>query len=515
MQPQEYWYNDKANQAVDFISELKNTAGRFSRKKFNLQTFQDQFLRELFGNVNEEGERIYREVYFQLPRKNGKTELAAAIILYCLLQDDEFGAEIYSAATSRDQAGKVFQAATAMVMMEPSLAKRLTVIESQKRIVRYETNSFYRAISAEAGTAHGFNAHVIIYDELHEARSRELYDVLKTSMGARTQPLFISITTAGWDRHSVCYQQYEYAKRVRAGHVEDKTFLPVIYEAEVDDDWQDPAVWAKANPALDKFRSLADMESLAKRALEIPSLENNFRRLFLNQWVQQEVRWMPMKDWDDCDTPLDRSVLAGHHCYAGLDLSSTTDISALSLVFDIEGTFHVLPVFFIPEEGMREREHRDRVPYSQWVRDGYVIPTPGNVIDYAYIRREIQQLNRVFPIQEIAYDRWGATQLAVQLEGEGFTMVQFGQGYASMSAPTKELLTLVLGRKLVHGNNPVLRFMADCCVSVSDEAGNVKLTKKGSTHRIDGIIATIMGLDRCQRHAEVQNPYDSEGIFYV
>lgn len=285
------------NRAVRLMNNLTHT-GDYSGRAFKLRPWQASIIRKLFSTKN--GVRIYRSCLMMLPRKNGKTELAAAIGIYCLLFDGVTGGEIYLAAADRDQASKVFQAMVTMIQNDPELERVVDIIQSQKRIVHRASGSFCRAISAEAYSKHGFNASAIIYDELHAAPSRELYDVLVTSQGGRLQPLMIVISTAGYDRHSILWELYAHATRVLEQPDLDPTFLPIIYEAAKDADWTDEKIWKQANPALGDFRSLEDMRILAERAKEIPAQENTFRRLYLNQWTEQAERWIPMVSWDAC-----------------------------------------------------------------------------------------------------------------------------------------------------------------------------------------------------------------------
>lgn len=443
------------------------------------------------------------------------SELGAAIALYLLFADGEIGAEIYSAAGEKGQASLVFNVGAQMVRYSPALMKRSKIIDSQKRIVNYQTGSFYSAISAEAYSKFGYNAHGIIFDELHTQPDRDLWDVLTTSTGARSQPLIFAITTAGYDRHSICWEQHDYACKVRDGIIDDPTFLPVIYAAPEDADWQDENAWFDCNPALGVFRSLDEMRNLGQKAKENPALEMVFRRLYLDQWTNSVERWMPMEKWDECDEEI--SDLEGRDCYAGLDLSATTDLTALALVFPDGDSYDVLMHFWIPEDTMREKERKDRVPYSTWVKRGYVTATPGNVIDYHSIQHKLEEYAELYNVKEVAFDRWGATKLSQDLTDAGFTMVPFGQGFASMAAPTKELMTLVLSGKIRHGGNPVLRWNADNMVVKTDPAGNLKPDKEKATQKIDGVVAFIMGLDRATRHSEMEgvSVYDERGLATV
>jgi len=504
---------EKAERVRKFISHLKHTKGKYAGKPFVLTDWQwNDIIKPLFGTVKKDGTRQYRTAYIEIPKKNGKSELAAAVALYLLFADREPGAEIYSVAADRDQASIVFNVAAQMVRQSPVLSKRCKVIDSTKRIVVYKTASFYHAVSADVPTKHGVNPHGVIFDELHAQPNRDLWDVFTTSGGTRTQPLVFAITTAGYDRHSICWEVHEYAMKVLKGVIEDPSFFAYIRAASEKDDWTDEKVWYKANPALGDFRSIEEMRIACKRAKEVPAFQNTFRRFYLNQWVRQEERWMPLDKWDECAFEVDMDELAGLKCYAGIDLSSTTDITALVLVFPFGDSFKVLPFFWVPEENIYERVRRDKVPYDVWVKKGYIEATEGNVIDYKAIRQKILQLSERFEIVEIAFDRWGMTQLSQDLDDEGFTMVPFGQGFASMSAPTKELMALVLSQKIHHGGNPVLRWMADNMVVKQDPAGNIKPDKSKSTEKIDGMVALIMALDRAIRHKKGGSVYDERGV---
>ncbi|MFA4973655.1 MAG: terminase TerL endonuclease subunit [bacterium] len=508
-----------AERAVRFIEALRQTKGQWAGQRLKLMEWQKRdIIVPLFGTLNADGMRQYRTCYVELPRKNGKSTLAAGVANLLAFADGEMGAEVYSAASDRDQASLVFNEAASMVKQSPALSRHMKVIESQKRIINYTTSSFYRAISAEAYSKHGFNAHAVIYDELHAAADRELWDVLRTSMGARRQPLMFVITTAGVDRNSICWEMHDYALKVLSGVVEDPTFLPVIYAAPDDADWKDEKVWAAANPALGEFRALDEIRMLAHQAAETPAFEMTFRRLYLNQWVNSYERWMPLDKWDACGGLVDMDSLKGRPGYAGLDLSATTDLTALGIDFPREDSTHdILVHFWIPADTMREKERKDRVPYSEWVRQGYITATPGNVIDYKSIMQYLVEARERFDIREVAFDRWGATKLSQDLIDAGFVMVPFGQGFASMSAPTKELMTLVLGGKVRHGGNPVLRWNVDNIVVNQDPAGNLKPDKARSTQRIDGVVALIMALDRATRHAGELGPsvYESRGVITI
>jgi phage terminase large subunit-like protein len=500
---------------VQFINALTHTNGKYAQQTFDLRPWQKSIVQKLF-KAKKNGERQYRTCLLMLPRKNGKSEMAAAVALYGLLADGEIGAEVYSAAADKDQAALVFNVAAQMVRNDPYWNSQCEIVDSQKRIVYRKTGSFYRAISAEAYSKHGFNASMVIYDELHAAPNRELWDVLTTSMGARVQPLVFAISTAGYDRNSILWELYSHAKNVERQPDLDPTFLPLIFEAPIDADWTDEAVWKAANPALDDFRSIEEMRIAAQRAKSIPAQQNTFRRLYLNQWTEQDERWLDMALWDGCAGSVDVAALQGRECYAGLDLASTRDVTAFVMVFpDGEGGYDVVPHFWVPADSLAGRVKRDRVPYDQWRDAGVMHVTDGNVCDYDRVRADIMELSEQFDIREIAYDRWGATQLVTQLQADGAECIPLGQGFASMSAPTKELDKLILGRQIRHGGHPVLRWMAGNVAVEQDAAGNLKPSKKKSTERIDGIVALVMAIDRATRNADTTSVWEDENYEMV
>jgi phage terminase large subunit-like protein len=492
-----------ADQAVNFIQCLTHTKGIWSGKRFLLMPWQEQIIRDIFGTLKPNGYRQFNTAYIEIPKKNGKSELAAAVALKLLCADYEDGAEVYGCAADRQQASIVFEVAADMVRNSSSLSKYCKVNKSQKRITYTPRNSFYQVLSAEAYSKHGFNVHGVIFDELHAQQDRRLFDVMTKGSGdARTQPLFFLITTAGTDIHSICYEQHQKAQDILKGRKVDPTFYPVIYGADENDDWTDPKVWQKANPSLGSTITLDKVQAACESAKQNPAEENAFRQLRLDQWVKQAVRWMPMDKWEKCKCDIDESELEGRVCYGGLDLSSTTDITAFVLVFpplDDDEPYIILAYFWIPEENMDIRVRRDHVPYDVWERQGYLQTTEGNVVHYGFIEKFIEDLGERFNIKEIAFDRWGATQMVQNLEGMGFTVVPFGQGFKSMSPPTKELLKLVLEKKIAHNGHPVLRWMMDNVVIKKDPSGNIKADKEKSPEKIDGAIATIMALDRAIR----------------
>ena len=516
-----YYDKEYADFAVDFIESLCHTKGTWAGKRFELMDWQEQIIRDLFGILKPNGYRQFNTAYIEIPKKNGKSELAAAVALLLTCGDGEQRAEVYGAAADRQQASIVFDVAADMVRMCPALNKRVKILASQKRLIYEPTNSFYQVLSAEAYSKHGFNVHGVVFDELHSQPNRKLYDVLTKGSGdARMQPLFFLITTAGTDTHSICYEVHQKAQDIIDGRKIDPTFYPVIYGADDTEDWTSPKVWKKCNPSLGETIGMDKVKTACESAKQNPGEENSFRQLRLNQWVKQAVRWMPMDKWDKCAFAVNEEQLQGRVCYGGLDLSSTTDITAFVLVFpplDENDKYIILPYFWIPEDTLDLRVKRDHVPYDVWQRQGYLQTTEGNVVHYGYIERFIEELGKKFNIREIAFDRWGAVQMVQNLEGMGFTVVPFGQGFKDMSPPTKELMKLTLEQKLAHGGHPVLRWNMDNIFIRTDPAGNIKADKEKSTEKIDGAVATIMALDRAIRcgNDTSESVYNDRGILFI
>nr|WP_316242382.1 terminase TerL endonuclease subunit [Limosilactobacillus fermentum] len=515
-------YNeDAADFAVSFIECLCHTKGTWAGKPFELIDWQEKIIRDIFGTLKPNGYRQFNTAYIEIPKKQGKSELAAAVSLLLCCADGEERAEVYGCAADRQQATIVFDVAADMVRMNPALKKRVKILASQKRIIYQPTNSFYQVLSADAYSKHGFNVSGVIFDELHTQPNRKLYDVMTKGSGdARTQPLYFLITTAGTDTHSICYEIHQKALDIMSGRKHDPTFYPVIYGSKESDDWTDPSIWKKANPSLGITVSIDKVKAAFNSAKENPAEENTFRQLRLNQWVKQSVRWMPMDKWDACAFPVDERALEGRVCYGGLDLSSSTDITAFVLVFPPEDEsegFTILPHFWIPEDNVDLRVRRDHVPYDIWKKQGYLETTEGNVIHYGYIEQFIDDLGKKYNIREIAFDRWGAVQMVQNLEGLGFTVVPFGQGFKDMSPTTKELMKLTLEKKIAHGGHPVLRWMMDNIFIRTDPAGNIKPDKAKSTEKIDGVVATIMALDRAIRNEGETGDsiYDERGLLFL
>ena len=531
------WLDEEAAQKViDFFAEcLKHIEGAKAGQPFELELWEQAFVGNLFGwkRKNEFGKvvRRYREALLYVPRKNGKTPLVAGLCNYVLFCDGEAGAQIYSAAAEREQATYLFRHAKGMVEREPELERRAKIfggVGHRSIVLREDEASVYKVLSADADTKHGGNSHMVIVDELHAQPNRELVDVLQTSMASanRAQPLFINITTADWDRPSICNEKYEYACKVRDGIFKDKSFLPMIYEAKPEDDWQNPDTWRKANPNLGISVSMEHLERECRRAKETPGYENTFKRLHLNMKTASESRWLPMDAWRECGraevelcgelTPVEREKsLAGRSCYGGLDLAKTQDVAALELAFpESDGGIKLLSYFWVPEETAEERERKARVPYATWGRQGFMELTPGNQIDYAYIRHRVYQLAKDFEIIDIRFDPWNATQIAQDMQNDGINVVEFRQSVVNFNEPCREFESLVRARKLYHGNHPVLTWMADNVMVKTDPSGNIRPVKPehGNTQKVDGIVAGVMATAGATIGRERESLYQSQGL---
>lgn len=507
---------ERADDAVRFIRNLRHTKARWAGVPFTLLAWQEKIIRDIFGTVKKDGLRQYKIAYVEIPKKSGKSELAAAVALYLLFADNEPGAEIYSAAADRQQAAIVFNVAATMVRQCPALAKRCKIIDSIKRIVVPGSNSFYQVLSSDVPTKHGLNVHGVIFDELHAQPDRKLYDVLTDGSGdARTQPLFFLITTAGDDpdRVSIGWEVHSYAKAVLDGTKVDPTFYGVIYGVDDEEaNWLDEDVWRQANPSLIRtvdgqevgtIRIETIREAVVK-ALDNPAKERTFRQLRLNQWVKNKAsKWISLEHWDATAGMVDPEKLRGRQCYGGLDLSSSVDLTAYCLLFPPvpeDELWRVLWWFWIPEENMKVRVERDKVPYDRWVRQGFIKTTPGNVIDNAFIRREVVASRDRHHIQEIGFDPWAALQLSLDLTDDGLTMVEVRQGYKSMSPAMKEIQKLIIAKQLAHGGNPVARWCFGNLEVKQDENENIRPVKGKSTQRIDGFVALVNATARAILH---------------
>ena len=502
-----------AGKAVAFIELLRHSKGEWRGQRLILAPWQRFLLGSLFGwKTTESGKRRFKRAYVEIPRKNGKSTLAAAVALYMLCADDEGAPECYTAATSRDQARIVFDECKRMVKASPPLSRRLGVYRAEITIDNQDAKLL--PLHAESSGLDGLNMHCGVVDEYHEHRSGEVVEKLRTSTGARTQSLLLIITTAGANIESACYVERAEAVQMLDGVTDDPSLFAFIACIDEGADWTDEENWRKANPNLGVSRSIETLREEFASAVHSPRKEAAFKRYYLDLWTNEEMRWLRLEDWKACDarklTPADMmDELAGATCYAGLDLSSVADLTAFCMYFPHTNT--LLARHYMPTDNMQTRERRDRVPFAQWVREGWIIPTSGNTTDTDEIRTDINKLSGVFDIREIAVDRWNTLTIGNQLIEDGFTMAQFGQGYASMSGPAKELEKLVQRHALRHGNNPVLTWQASVVVVEGDAAENIKPSKAKSRERIDGIVASVMAIGR----ANTATPVPVPALFFV
>jgi phage terminase large subunit-like protein len=551
----------EACRALHFIeSYCQHSKGEWAGQPFILAPWQCFLVWVLFGWFGPDGTRRFRIAYVEIARKNGKSTLAAAIGLYLTIADGEPGAEVYSAATKRDQARIVHREAVRMVKRSRRLQKWAQTFRDN--IVVLRTDSKYEPLGADADTMDGLNIHGAVVDELHAHKTRDAWDVLNTATGARRQPLIFAITTAGYDRTSICWEVREYCAQVLRGEVVDDEHFAYIATIDEGDDWRDESCWPKANPNLGLSAKLADLRRKARVAKRVPSFLNDFLRRHLDVWTSQDTTLIPMLQWDACPafplgadfaTPplagtmvafddqdkfwrdcrplrngkgltgeqvlfLAREYFKGRTCYGGLDLSSSLDLSAFVLAFPgtgADGRFYydLLCRFWLPERNMEDRAHRDGVAYPDWIRRGLIETTPGATLDYGTIMARILEDARDYDLREIAFDPFIATKLVQDLQAYNLEMVEMRPHFSSMSAGTKEFVALVADGRLRHGANPVLRWMADHVVAEMDHAGNMRPNKAKSTKRIDGVVAGIMALDRATRHSGgKRSVYEDRGV---
>ena len=486
-----------AQHAIDFFGFLKHYKGEWAGQPFTLRPWQAFIIGSMFGWKRADGTRRFRDAYVEVPRKNGKSTLAGGAALYLEVADGEPGAEVYSAATKRDQARIVFNTAQEMVAATPALRRRIRVFRN--RLVVPATRSKFEPLGADVDTLDGLDVHGAIIDELHAHKTRAAVDILDTATGARRQPLSLKITTAGSDRTSVCWEEHDYAVKVIEGLIDDDETFAFIATIDEGDDWADEAAWQKANPNYGVSVKPDDLRRKCAKAQKMVSAQNAFRRRHLDEWTEQVDRWVDLAVWDQGGTEFDPAPLVGRECIGGLDLSTKLDISAFQLVFPPEDgslIWHVISHFFVPEENVQKRQRKDRVPYDAWVKAGLMEATPGDIIDYDVIRRRINQQAELYVIREIAFDSWNAAQIGTQLMTDGFRMVEIRQGTRSMGGPSKDFEALVVARRLNHGNNPALRLMMANTAIRKDANDNYMPDKAKSNGRIDGIVATIMALGR-------------------
>lgn len=518
--PRGIWFDPvKAERAIEFFQYLKHSKGEWAGQTFALAPWELFIVWVIFGWMRKDGMRRFRLVYVEVARKNGKSTLGAGIGLKLAFADDEPGAEVYSAATKKDQAIIVHGEATRMVRATEDLADTITIFKNS--LTRPAKNQKYEPLGADEDTLDGLNVHGAIIDELHAHKTRGVYDLMDTATGARRQPMTFAITTAGVDQTdgSICWEQHVYCEQVLKGIIDDDKYFAYICSMDEKDDWQDERNWYKANPNLGISKKLDYMREQAKKAAKMPGFLNTFLRLDLNRWTQQVTRWIDMETWTaNTGAPVIESELAGQFCYGGLDLSSVSDLTAWVLLFPetSPGIATILCRFWCPESRLTDEHNRYRDQYQAWARDGWLTATLGNAIDYEAVKAQVLQDAQTFRLHEIAVDRlFQGYQLSMQLAEEGLTVAACGMGFMSMAGPTAELERRLLSRGLRHGGNPVLRWMANNVAVKQDPAGNKKPDKAQSQGKIDGIVALLLALDRDMRNQSTQSIYETRGFLDV
>jgi phage terminase large subunit-like protein len=496
---------------LKFARCLKLVEGEMAGKFFRPMAWHKEVINGIFGPVDDDGFRKVREAYISVPRKNSKTSLMAVLSCWFLFAEGEPGAQIYICASSTDQASVCFRMITGMIRQQPTLKSMCRITEYRHEILVPETNSKLKVLSKLAEQGHGLNPSLVIYDELHLAKKRDLYDAMITGMGARRQPLMVAITTAGHDRRSLAFEKYRYGKSIIAGTIKDDSFYAYISEPEDGDDWHDPKVWEKVNPAWGISIKPSFIETQFRQAVNTPSFENTFRQLYLNEWVSQSQRWLSMKEWDEAGTDVTLDECKDVVFTGGLDLSATQDMTAFVLCGDLNGKDILFPFFFLPSETVSTHK-TNRAFYEGWANTGQLLTSVGNVIDYDYIVDFIAKLGERVKITDIAYDAWNSSYPVAKLEEAGFKMWRFPQSFSQMSAPSKDFEVALKGGNLLHDKNEVLRWCADNVEVISDRAGNIKPTKPSEDAKIDGIVAAIMARDLRRKINQDSFVYEERGM---
>ena len=509
---------DRALEHIEFIQLLKHT-GDFYGQPFLLLDWEYDTLRNVYGTLKENGLRQYQFAYLEIPKKNGKTELVAAIGIDHLTNDPP-GGQIYCCAAEKEQAGLVYKAAKQMIEQDADLKKLLKVIDSKKEIQNTETGTFLKVLSAEAYSKHGLNPTVIIFDELHAQPNRDLWDVMTFGAGAaRKEPLWWVITTAGDDpdKHSIGWEIHEKAKKILDGEQINPAWYVKMYNAPEDADIFDEKLWYEINPSLGKTISIESVRQEALEARNSESSEKLFRWLRLNQWVSlKRIGWLPLTLWDSTEGKWNLAELIGKRCYAGLDLSSTTDLTALKLLFPPQDGFddwREISEAWIPEDSMKERIARDGVPYDKWVKSKHLHVTPGNAVDYEFVEARILAANQQYTIEMLGTDPWNSRMLTQRLEKARVKLYEVPQNMANMSPAMKEQERLMRIGKYTHEYNPAARFCFGNTNIAVDGNGNIKPMKNKSIERIDIAVAGIIAMAvAIQMGATVESVYSRRGM---
>lgn len=507
------WFFDRkaAARAIKFIESLKHTKGEWAGQRFKLEPWQQFVVWNIFGWKLADGTRRFRYVYIEIARKNGKTALSAGIGLYMLFADGESRPEVYSAATVKDQA-KICFADAVEIVKATDLKNYLTPYRNS--IVYELKGGAFKPLSSDYGTHDGLNPSCGIIDEFHAHKDSGMFDVIKSAFGARRQPLMFIITTAGFNKAGACYAYRDNVIKILRGINQDDTLFGMIYTLDKNEEWDIPKMWVKSNPNLGVSLSVDYLAGEIKDAKNRPEAVRNVMTKNVNLWVDAEKTWILDEKWMQCVGSTTLEDLRGCDCWGGLDLSNVSDITAFVLLFNENDKFQLLPFFWIPEEKMLEKVRKENINYDHWVREGFVKVTPGNVTDYDFVQADILRITVDYNLKSTAYDRWNSSQTIINLTDEGLTFNPFGQGYGSMSAPTKQFEALVLSERVEHFGNPVLRWMLSSTLVKTDPAGNIKPDKEKSTQKIDGIVSSIMALGEWMtaQADDDSNPYNDRGL---
>ena len=486
----------KAQRAVNFINKLYYTdEDTGERKAFVLEGWQEKIVKDLFGWVDDTcGKLRYRTAFIFVSKKNGKTALAGAILLYCLFGLRKYNIETYSAAAEREQASIIYRYAKDMVESTDALNKRAYCVDSTKRIVFKEQKNYYASLSSDAASKHGYNPFITIIDELHAHKSRALYDALSQASAAKEESLQIIITHAGNNINNACFELYEYAKDVASGKVKDDTFYPALFEIDDKELWKEEERWYKANPGLGTIKSLSFMRSQLTKALRMKSEELVFKQLHLNLWTQASAEtWIDDDTWmQGFDDNIDWDSLRGAIVTGGLDLAENKDFSAFVLYFPEHGI--IRPYFWIPQAQLDERIEDEHTDLLAWQEQGLLKVTDGNIVDHDVIEEDIKDILSQYETAAVAYDRYKATQLVLNLGDDGITMLPFGQGFRSMNPACQEFERLLTKGRIRHDGNRILRWMVSNTVLYMDPAGLIKPDRSKSKDKIDGLVASVMAV---------------------
>lgn len=498
--------SDPGEKAIRFIEKLHLT-GPHRGKRFVLREWQKKIIRAIFGNIDPVTKRRrIRKVFALMGRKQGKSQIIAAVAMYCLVGSGKQGEAIYIGASKREQAAHLWGMIADMIAQSPSLKKLLTVIPHKKRIEYKDKGSIIQALSSDGASDEGSIPTVVIIDELFAHKNRRLWDSLTSGFGATPEPLQITITTAGNDRNGLCWEEYQYACKVRDGEIIDPTCLPIIHEVKEDEDWTDEKNWYKAMPALGDFCSLENIKDEFRKAQHVLSEERKFRQKYLGQWVSKYITsWLPISHWNQC-AQVNLDKVKDEQWYCGLDLAAVSDFA--SFVMYSPTSHSVLPFIWLPEESADRNPH-----FRIWADKGFITLTEGNITDFDVIRPKIVELSKEYNIEKIAVDDWNSTQITTQLSGEGLELVKFRQGFKSMNPPAKQLERLILSHRLRHTRNPAMTWQASNVVCQVDPAGNIKLDKSKSSEKIDSLVALCMAIGICLEPEE-PSIYETRPIIF-